>query len=115
MDPLNPFTLVLLLNSAIFMGVGRWMFMRPPKKINDLVGYRTRRSMAGQEEWDYAQKISAARMERYGWIEAVIAMVWIFIPGVDSFIETMIATVGIIASCVVLMVQTENDLKERFG
>ncbi len=31
--------------------------MRPPKKINHIYGYRTRRSMKNQQVWDYANKI----------------------------------------------------------
>ncbi len=31
----------------------------PPRKINRLYGYRTKRSMQNQKKWDFAQKYSA--------------------------------------------------------
>ena len=51
----------MLLMSALFPAgfmVGLVVAMRiwPPKSVNRMYGYRTRRSMASQEAWDYAQE-----------------------------------------------------------
>jgi len=115
MDYFNPFTLIVFSTGLVFIIGGRWMSVRPPAKINHLVGYRTGRSMVGQEEWDFAQLVSAARMERIGWIECMIGAFWLVVPGVGPIVESLIATMGVIASCVLLIVHTENELKNRFG
>ncbi|MFF2912422.1 SdpI family protein [Paenibacillus sp. NPDC057934] len=39
---------------------------KPPKKINSLYGYRTKRSMKNQLLWDEANRYSAELMIRYG-------------------------------------------------
>lgn len=36
---------------------GVWMLRRPPKDINHLLGYRTRRSMKNQQTWDFAHRM----------------------------------------------------------
>ncbi len=43
-----------------------WALKRwPPNAINPTYGYRTRRSMANRESWDYAQTRSTALIERW--------------------------------------------------
>jgi uncharacterized membrane protein len=58
---LTPEMKEILLALAIFYvllaGIGLFSYLKPPKKINDLYGYRTTRSMQNQANWDYAQKL----------------------------------------------------------
>ena len=44
----------------IFCITGFTLFKFPPKKINSIIGYRTKASRANQKNWDYAQ-IKAGR------------------------------------------------------
>ena len=46
------------------VGVVFWAW--PPKKINEIYGYRTTRSMKSQAAWDFAQKYSAKLMTAFG-------------------------------------------------
>ena len=46
-----------MLLPLIMVGFGRLWRYHPPKKINYMYGYRTRRSMASQQAWDLAHKI----------------------------------------------------------
>ena len=60
----------LLLMSALFPAgfmVGLVVAMRiwPPNSVNRMYGYRTRRSMASQEAWDYAQPRSIELMRQW--------------------------------------------------
>lgn len=45
----------LLLPIGLFF-IGALLYAFPPRKINYFVGYRTQRSMASQQNWDYANK-----------------------------------------------------------
>ena len=51
-------TISLIVVSVIFpifmIIFGRWLSNNAPKDINYVVGYRTKRSMASKEAWDYA-------------------------------------------------------------
>jgi len=49
----------LLFQGILFLILGFYYLKRPPKKINHWYGYRTRRSMANQEIWDFANRQSA--------------------------------------------------------
>ncbi len=55
MDTSNPIALIPIVVSPFLIIAGFILIFAPPKKINHLYGYRTRRSMKSQEIWDYAQ------------------------------------------------------------
>lgn len=55
-----------LLIPAIQLLAGEWMVRRPPRKINGLVGYRTRRSMASREAWIFAQEYCGRLWRKLG-------------------------------------------------
>ena len=85
----------------------------PAKEINDLYGYRTRRSKSSQESWNFAQGYSNDLML---WIGAYNVL----FSGIGLFIET--GYLGIILAMVFmgltlwfLFSRTESELKARFG
>ena len=51
-------TISLIVVSVIFpifmIAFGRWLSNNAPQDINYIVGYRTKRSMASKEAWDFA-------------------------------------------------------------
>ena len=46
--------LVILIIPLLMVGFGLLLMKNPPKKINSVYGYRTRRSVRSQETWDFA-------------------------------------------------------------
>lgn len=60
----------LLFQGILFLCLAYYYRKKPPKKINHFYGYRTRRSMANQEVWDFANTQSAT----YFWRVALITM-----------------------------------------
>lgn len=106
--------LSLFLVGIIFWITGRIVNDYPPKKINHLYGYRTKRSMKSQEAWDFAQRHSVQLMIKSG----------IFMIGA-SFLGPILklnSGWGIVLSMSVifgivgyLFYQTETALKEKFG
>ena len=55
-----------LLVGPIFVLSGIILWLKPPKKINSIYGYRTRRSMSSQSKWDIAQIYSGKLLVRFG-------------------------------------------------
>ena len=111
---LSPFFIVLAPTGLIFWMVGKWMMSRPPRKINQLVGYRTKRSMASQEAWDYAQQYSAKVCIRIGLFEMLLGAFGVFASGVHEMIQIILGTLLVMYACVHLLVVTENELKLKF-
>ena len=55
-----------LLTPLLMWGAGELMLARPPRAINAVVGYRTRRSMMNQDTWDFANRQMALIWRRWG-------------------------------------------------
>jgi len=58
----NPLFLVPIITAPFLILAGFIMLKWPPKKINSLYGYRTKRSMKNQENWDFSQVLSAKKL-----------------------------------------------------
>lgn len=107
----NPLFLILSLSGLIFLIAGYIMLKYPPKKINNLYGYRTRQSMESQEKWDVAQLYSSREIIKQGWYAISIAVVGLFLN--PNNMLSMFLAVGIILfSIIVLFVKTEKELKK---
>lgn len=108
----NPALIISALSGVIYVITG-WLMQRyPPKKINDLYGYRTKRSKKSQKHWEFAQIESAKHLKQAGYycllscapymlLEFDVSHIWIAM----SFV-TLIPFISII--------QTEKALKNRF-
>ncbi|WP_010136957.1 SdpI family protein [Ochrovirga pacifica] len=100
---------MLAITTGICYLIAGWILYKfPPKKINYLYGYRTKRSMRDQKNWDFAQKFSAIKM--------VLSGILIVLIGVISCLyETLWGLVLEISMILVLTVNmiitTEKALK----
>nr|WP_297787948.1 SdpI family protein [uncultured Allomuricauda sp.] len=85
-----------------------------PKKINWWYGYRTKRSMKNQEQWDFAQKLGAKNMIKFSVIPFLTSVLGFFID------EKHIGwSIGIVAASSVLwaffsIYKTETKLISKF-
>ena len=70
----DPFALILVLEGLIFVVASWIMHAFPPRKINLLYGYRTKRSMKSIENWKFAQDYSRRTMFRGGLAMGVFGM-----------------------------------------
>ncbi|MDH3697507.1 MAG: SdpI family protein [Flavobacteriaceae bacterium] len=84
----------------------------PPKKINPIYGYRTKRTMANQTVWDYANKIGAQIIIWTGLIcTAMGAIVYFIYPNTYAVIITSaLVVMGLILG----MILCEKDLNSEF-
>ncbi len=66
--------LMMLLIPLIFLGIGLLWKKHPPKEINWVYGYRTCRSSASQQAWDFAHAHFAKLALRLGMILLIATM-----------------------------------------
>lgn len=63
---IEQFTGIFFMSGIIFILGALIMHFFPPKDINSLYGYRSKRSMASPERWDFAQKYSVKQLLKGG-------------------------------------------------
>lgn len=97
---------------------GKFMWKHCPKKINRIIGYRTKRSMKNMDTWKFAHSYCGSLWWKIGWIMLFISIL-IQIPFFYCN-ENCIGVVGgviCIIQCIILIVSiflTENALKKTF-
>ena len=111
-------SVVLLLIPAMMAGIGVLFQRRPPKKINGWYGYRTSRSMASQEAWDFAHRACGRLWLRWGIAMAVISLL-LMLPVLGAGEERLAWWSGSLTllQCVVMMLSifpVERELKRNF-
>ena len=87
----------------------------PPKKINSLYGYRTKRSMARQEAWDFVQVYSTEEMIKYMIFYTLTSVIGLFLGDSESVFLVFLALLILIIFMAIPIVKTEKELKQRFG
>jgi uncharacterized membrane protein len=97
-----------------FLLVAGITYFFPPKKINNLYGYRTAGSMKSQERWDFAQRYSTVQMIKSALFMIIASLAgYLFAP---SAALDLAAGLGIMVIAVVYMIaDTERQLKKRFS
>jgi uncharacterized membrane protein len=102
-----------LVLSVVFIIAGLLMAKYPPRKINPLYGYRTRRSMQSQEAWNYAQRVSSRRIVLSG-----IAGIFVFIAAwmleFNEGIQVILMIATLFLSLVYVVYNVERNLKKKF-
>ena len=104
---------------VVQMLAGRWMWKHAPKKINGIIGYRTRRSMKNEDTWRFAHECCGRLWWRIGLVMLIPTAV-VMLPFYASDKDT-IGTVGMIvcfvqiAMLIVPVIFTEIALKKAFN
>ncbi|MER3329575.1 MAG: SdpI family protein [Candidatus Kapaibacterium sp.] len=111
----NPLFLIPVLTGPVVIFVMLFTLKFPPKKINSLYGYRTKRSMASQDAWDFAQPYSGKMMLKYMVIYTFTAS--LAVPKKDIYLTVcvLISLITMIVFMAIPIIKTEKELKERFG
>ena len=112
---------MLLMNVSIPMlmiGFGKVFINHPPKDINSFYGYRTKRSKASQEAWNYAHQHFGKVWYRLGLV-LVPLTIFVMLPVLGKEIEMIGCYGGAVCMilCVLLIVPifwTEAELKRKF-
>lgn len=103
---------IMLINGGIYL-------KKPPRTINWLYGYRTRRSMKNQETWDYAHCYCGRLWYRCGGAMLVLSIIGM-LPVYQKSVPVigMVSGIICIVQCFVLVAAifpTERALKRKFG
>lgn len=97
---------------------GALFFRYPPEDINKVYGYRTRRSMADQSAWDFAQRYWG-KCALYTGVGGLVFIVLCMLPcvrksvdyiGIWGSVVTLVAAAALIG---VPFVLTERKLRRR--
>lgn len=97
---------------------GRMMWKHPPKRINAVMGYRTKRSMKNMDTWRFAHEHCGRLWWRMGWLMLILSVIvqLPFYKGSESAVGTM-GSILCAVQCVALVasiVPTEKALKQNF-
>lgn len=106
----NPLLVIPVLTGFIFIVAGFIQLKFSPKKINNLYGYRTTRSMMNQETWDFAQIYSSKLLMKLGFILALSGSIGI-IYRPNEIVGTVIAFGLMIVVVIVLIRKVERRLE----
>ncbi len=85
----------ICITPIMLVAFGYYWQLRPPKKINWFYGYRTRRSMANQQIWDFANKIGAQMFKMVGLVSLVLSVPCYFL---------LPESIGIVASFIIVII-----------
>ena len=113
--------IVMLLIPIVMIVFGRRWKYNPPKQINSVYGYRTKRSMSSRHAWEYAHKICARIWFAVGCILLVAALLLIALMFILCHsVNTAGIWGGVVVFCqlicmIVSITVTERDLKTIFG
>lgn len=103
--------LIIPITMIIF---GILFIKRPPYRINSVYGYRTRRSMASQEAWDYAHQLCGKAWLGIGGILLCFIIVGkLIIPIMPESLSLINTGIGIVA-LISPMPYIERRLMSRF-
>ncbi|MGB5318592.1 SdpI family protein [Eudoraea sp.] len=111
----NIIIIVPSLMTGLLVLIGGLIFKKnPPKKINWWYGYRTKRSVKNQEQWDFAQKLGAKNMIKYSLIPFLTTIFGFVID-----IKYVGGSIGIVVFSTVLwafltIYETETKLISKF-
>jgi hypothetical protein len=83
-----------------------------PKDINDLIGYRTKRSMVSREHWLFANEFCSKLLLKFAIMTSVLQVVVFFT--VNAQVALLSAIVVWILALISTLILTEIALKKRF-
>ena len=84
----------------------------PPKKMNDLYGYRTKRSMCNQDCWDFANRYSIRLIWKISLLTCVVQAIGVIL--LDEGVTLLTATIVLVTTLIYSVYLTEKELKNTF-
>ena len=107
-----------LLIPLLMVGLGKLLAKHPPKRINGVSGYRTKRSMKTQETWEFAHRYFGNLWFRLGLVLiplSVLPLIFVYGKDIDQIgIVGAVVTLFEIVPMIVPVFSTERALKENF-
>lgn len=108
----------ILIIPIVTIVLGKTFRDNPPKEINGTRGYRSRRSMASQEAWDFANRLMGKIYFIAGLcllpISIVVHLFFMKSSIMTMYKETIFAVLAQAVLVVMCSIPVERSLKERF-
>lgn len=104
---------------VLMIVVGKVLIKNPPKTINGIYGYRTKRSRVNQNTWDFAQLYCGKLWWKIGWIMLPFSIIGMLpVIGKNDNIVGGAGAVIITIQCIIMFVSiffVERALAKKFG
>ena len=114
MSLIDPIFLTLVVGGFGFLIGGLVMRKHPPKDMNWVYGYRTKRSMASQEAWDFGQHYSSKKLILSGVIAMGISPCGFFLTQLQEPVKVVIGVILLLLFAFLPIISTERALKREF-
>ncbi len=107
---MNPFIYVITTNGLLFLlSIVFWKF--PPKKINNLYGYRTHRSMLNNDIWDFSNTVFNKNFIIYSGISFLGGLIFANFATTEITWQPMVL---VVLSILVCIIKTERSISDNF-
>ena len=110
----NPLFIIPILTGPLVIIIMLITLKYPPRNINSIYGYRTKRSMASQEAWDFAQPYSGKLMIRYMIIYTLTASLAVPMKDLNMIVGVFLSIFTMVLFMAIPIIKTEKELKARF-
>lgn len=104
---------------VLMIVVGKVLIKNPPKTINGIYGYRTKRSRVNQNTWDFAQLYCGKLWWKIGWIMLPFSIIGMLpVIGKNDDFVGIAGAVIITIQCIIMFVSiffVERALAKKFG
>ncbi|MBR5019426.1 MAG: SdpI family protein [Bacteroidales bacterium] len=109
---------MILILPLIMVGFGLLLMKNPPKEMNPLYGYRTRRSMRSQDTWDFAHRYFGKLWLVCGLVSIPVFLIPIcLVLGKSEQVISMTSLIVLGLQVILLLatiIATERALKNNF-
>lgn len=104
---------------VLMIVVGKVLIKNPPKTINGIYGYRTKRSRVNQNTWDFAQLYCGKLWWKIGWIMLPFSIIGMLpVIGKNDDFVGIAGAVIITIQCIIMFVSiffVERALAKKFS
>ena len=107
---MSTITYILTTNGLLFL-LSIIFLKFPPKKINNLYGYRTYKAMLNQEIWDFANRVFNKNLLIYAGISFIAGLLFASLIKVELTWQPMLL---VMLSIGVSILKTERALSDNF-
>ncbi|MBU5255206.1 SdpI family protein [Tissierella praeacuta] len=93
--------------------LGYLFYKHPPKTINYILGYRTRRAMLSQENWIFANKRMGQLWFKWGWVLLILVFLTRLLLPIESEVLVQINMYIGLAFMISPIVIVEKELRKK--
>lgn len=105
--------MIMVIGGLLMGAAGILVTLFPPKSINSLYGYRTKRSMADEFQWKEGNRFSALLMILFGLLMAAAGFAGSLLIQLTQPYSLTVQAVLLIAISALIIALTERRLKQK--